>query len=992
MNMKTSAYKIFFILLACVLGFTACQEEYVDEFETLELDYTRFNLKEEGGEFAFMVYFSGDWTISLDKEVDWLELEMTSGTGITPVHIYFKQNHLFARTVNMTISGGGETKTIAISQKPAVETPIFKFVEESISLTKGAYRVKTKMQSNLSEEAIRSQVPNVTYVFGEDWISNFDVRLVSDDYVVEGGTAVYTYDILFDIAANDSGEDRAATLSYYLSDEQGQEYGCEILVMQSTEAGKLILKESTIRGCKGKEYAEEITGGLERYEEDIVVEVSENDFIENVRVHDGQLFFTLKENTSSTSREATITLTLGEASATIRIIQREAGINAIYEIRTAQDLVAWSKDNSNWDAEDLVTLMNDIDCAGVVTSSNWSMGTFLGTFEGNNFTIYNFVVEKNNTAAFFAKIDGSAIVKNLTFGAGCKIQVKGNNASSRAATLANTITGEASLENIVSYAEVSISGTTTDSDIAGIGSTMNSTGSIKGCRNYGNITYSAVPSKWTDIAGVFAKVNGETTVEGCENYGKIEFAGASNGGQSINLGGVAGGGSIAIFKECANYGTLICSTTEAKAGGTNIGGIIGLSNSEFCGDIIDCTNGRQGDPTVGQIINNGKTSGEIRLGGCIGFIQNIEATITGFKNYANISNNYETGLPIMIGGVVGRMLAKEVTHTLTDCQNHGAITGKIIAGDKIGGVAGIAGICQGTADVAQSVFNITGCTNTGNVLLDGPGTGNCHVAGIVGTIRDNSTGTISGCNNSGDVRNGTATTTVKKWIYTGGIIGQFSSSTGVVKDCENSGDVINGVHCTQGGGIRFGGIVGNAENGLIENCTNSGAVKDISNSIDSDFGGIVGRATSAVACEIKGCSNTGDIVSNNTIEETTSWISGGGIVGRIAKGNLTIEGCTNNCKLQNTNTTEHEVLGGIAGFGAVKAIIKDCSSKAVITNVNSAAIRSGVFGGTWVKDFSVSGCSASGQYGETVLDSSNYTTYCFGSGSTFKDCTNISFK
>ena len=149
MNMKTSAYKIFFILLACVLGFTACQEEYVDEFETLELDYTRFNLKEEGGEFAFMVYFSGDWTISLDKEVDWLELEMTSGTGITPVHIYFKQNHLFARTVNMTISGGGETKTIAISQKPAVETPIFKFVEESISLTKGAYRVKTKMQSNL---------------------------------------------------------------------------------------------------------------------------------------------------------------------------------------------------------------------------------------------------------------------------------------------------------------------------------------------------------------------------------------------------------------------------------------------------------------------------------------------------------------------------------------------------------------------------------------------------------------------------------------------------------------------------------------------------------------------------------------------------------------------------------------------------------------------------------------------------------------------------
>ena len=217
MNMKTLANKIFYIFLACTLAFGGCANIYEDTFEELKLDYTTFNLKQEGGEFAFMVYYDGDWTISLDKEVDWLELEKTSGKGITPVHIKFQENHLFQRTVNMTINGGGESKVIAITQKPAVATPIISFVEEGINLTNGAYRVKTQMKSNLSEIAIQSQQPTVSYdLGGEGWISNFVVEKMGDDYVVENGTAVYTYYIKFDITANQTGEERVATLSYIL--------------------------------------------------------------------------------------------------------------------------------------------------------------------------------------------------------------------------------------------------------------------------------------------------------------------------------------------------------------------------------------------------------------------------------------------------------------------------------------------------------------------------------------------------------------------------------------------------------------------------------------------------------------------------------------------------------------------------------------------------------------------------------------------------------
>lgn len=118
----------------------------------------------------------------------------------------------------------------------------------------------------------------------------------------------------------------------------------------------------------------------------------------------------------------------------------------------------------------------------------------------------------------------------------------------------------------------------------------------------------------------------------------------------------------------------------------------------------------------------------------------------------------------------------------------------------------------------------------------------------------------------------------------------------------------------------------------------------------------------------------------------------GGIIGRLVKENLTLENCTNDCTLENKNTTlKNEIMGGILGYGEKKAVIKNCSSKAIIINSNTASIRSGVFGGTWVKDFTVTGCSAGGKYGDTTLDSSNYKTYAFGSGSTFKDATNISF-
>ena len=1005
--MRTLANKILFILLACAVGFTGCGEKFEEVHDELALDYTRFNLSTDGGEFAFMVYFDGDWTISLDKEVEWMRLEKTSGTGVTPVHIYFDENHLFKRTVNMTISGGGVSKVIAIAQKPAVETPIFTFVENGIKLTKGSYRVKTIMKSNLSEIAIKSQLPTVSYELGgEGWISNFDVEKISDDYVVEGGTAVYNYYIKFDITANDSGEERAATLKYTLSDEEGNEYGNEVLVIQGTEEGKLIIKESIVRGCGAKEYSEEITGGLERFEEDIEIEVSENDLIDKVWIADGRLYYTLKENTGTERREAVITLkyAAGEITATITIIQTEAGIDSVYEISTPADLLAWNKDAKNWAADDYVVLLNDIDCTGAIDASKWNVNTnFTGTFDGNDKTIRNFVLEGTGSVAFIGSINGDASVKDLTFDKTCSIKTSAAASKVAAAMLAATVTGNASIENIVNYGTVTAdgkaAGSLNGSDLGGLVAEFNSTGHAQNCKNYGSVTFcvSEKPAKWTDVGGVFGKVSKQTDVDagtiiGCENYGEVKFDCVSNNGQSINLGGLVGGGSGAAFTECKNFGKVSCNTTEAAGGGTNIGGIIGLSNANFCGLIKDCSNS-------GELINTGMTSGEIRMGGCIAFVQNLEATIEGFVNTGKVANEFETSAPNMLGGVAGRLLAKGVEQTISGCQNSGVVYSRSNASDKAGGVGGIVGYFTAVTDteVGQSTLTLEDCSNTGNVTLYGMGTGNCHIAGIIGNAPGaNATGSVINCSNSGTIQNGTTESTeTGKWIYTGGIIGNDKFVSLEVVGCNNSGDVINGVHSNSiSGNIRVGGITGNTESTstTFKNNTNSGTIKDLSLSRAIDLGGIVGRLNTTST--MTGCSNTGNIISENkyTESQNDAWVSMGGIIGRLAKDNFTMENCTNNCTLENKNTTlKNEIMGGILGYGAKKAVIKSCSSKAIIINSNTQALRSGVFGGTWVAGFTVSDCSTGGKYGDTTLDSSNYKTYTFGSGSTFKDTANISF-
>ena len=988
-------YKICFTVLAGILGLSGCQKPFNEEYNTLELAYTKFNLAREGGEFSFMVYYSGDWTIEVEDEMpDWFRLEMTSGHGITPVHVSYDENFSFKRSFTLLVKGGGETRSIVCTQGTAISTPVIRFQEDALVLAGQGGRVRTRILANMSDKHLSGYKPEISWDFGEasQWISNFGVIPIAEDYIIDQGTSLYPYYICFDIAENTTGQNRIATVSYRMNDDSGKLHQFSIQVSQGAEKGNLSIKGEVVRGSEGGEFQETLEGGLERYQDAITWDVSpDGSFVSGLRVQDGKLFYTLTKNTDASPREVSVSLKYdGIETATIRIVQKESGVGPVYDIRTVQELLAWNKDAANWTEEDHVILHENIDCYGLINSSDWALNDFKGIFDGNGKTIDNFIIEKTGKAAFFNSISGEALVKDLTFGGGCAVTTKGKSGKVSAAMLATVLKDKACLKNVIVRGKVTASdeaaGTSNGSYIGGLCSEMTSEGTVEGCENHADVTFSVLPKKWTNVGGVFGQVSGaEGKLINCKNYGRVEFSGESNNGQSVNLAGIAAGASVVQFESCTNYGTVVCSSVKASTGGTNIGGIVGISNSAHCGDILNCAN-------EGRIQNTGLTSGRLSMGGCIGYQQNVALNIRGFRNTGDIRNDFATESNVMIGGVAGYLYPTAVVHSLVECVNEGDVISKSKAGDKEGGIGGVVGLFKGQN--ASGSLEILDCGNEGDVTMDSKGTGNCHVGGVIGAIAGQAEASVRGCDNSGAVINGTSTDVTDKWIYTGGVIGYYGIAEGELVDCTNSGDVISSINSSATDGrVRLGGIAGNVDICLVEGCVNEGTVKDASSSVSVDMGGILGRFNCSVASYMKSCKNEGTLLCENTSDDAASgYIAVGGLVATIAKNTLIIEACGNASTLKNSSTAlGKEKMGGIVANAAKGVTIRNCTSDTIIDSLNEMPLNTGLFGGYMVMDCNVAESFVSGTVNGKVVSGVDYQYYSFGAVSPYADVRGLGY-
>lgn len=175
--------------------------------------------------------------------------------------------------------------------------------------------------------------------------------------------------------------------------------------------------------------------------------------------------------------------------------------------------------------------------------------------------------------------------------------------------------------------------------------------------------------------------------------------------------------------------------------------------------------------------------------------------------------------------------------------------------------------------------------------------------------------------------------TIKNLIRTGSTTGLTQNAIGGIVGVAIGGSVIENCvnHSTVSSSNNYvGGIVGQAGSTgggvTVRNCLNTGAITGISTG-GNGTGGIVG-GTNGAAVTISNCANTGAI---SGIASYT-----GGITGRLNNASNVLTYCYNTGEVSSTHASAY--AGGIAGYTAANATVKNTYSIGTVSGNNSAAI------------------------------------------------------
>lgn len=678
----------------------------------------------------------------------------------------------------------------------------------------------------------------------------------------------------------------------------------------------------------------------------------------------------------------------------------QVGLYTLYEIATVEDMLAWNQQPAG-SLPDRIVLKSNISFSGQ-DLSNWNMKTFTGIFEGNGYTIDDFVLERDTEAAFFLRVE-SGTVKDLTFGPGCSFTAKATDAPSYAASITAYATGETTFSNIVNKGTIKITEGVQSNNVnrtGGICGSFLSTGSIDGCVNYGSVTSDVAVTNWTGLGGIvgYVGMNGYVNlITGCENHGAV--TNMKVGGR-VAVAGIAGfiQNANTTVTGCKNHGE-IKNVGDANTGVT-VAGIVGRIEASA-----------NGDNTISLCENRG----------------NVAFAATNANDAKLFS-----GVAGILGGHAGSLSGSEFKPakvTVSDCDNYGTVT-KTGAGNTNMYAGGIVAFLNGKTSSDSHIADVVNCDNKAgaNVLNGSTGAGawDTYTGGVIGYQHVN--GKIEGCNNYASVKSTASANKASSFIHyrLGGIVG--STDNGQVKNCVNEGDVIDESESNAG---CVGGVIGLATTKAIsiENCQNKGNVTGTFNSTTNSYpvciAGIVGYP--AVATTIKGCTNSGNITSNRITSGNGMYM--GGLVGQMPKNiKVILTDCTVSGSMKNNTATNpnKSALGGLVGycfanevFGchSTMSIVNTCSVNEyvggligqveanVVTSIsNSSAALSLISKGTQYcgmlvgrlthkasSTTTLDGLKVSGTFNSTGLTADNYKSYCFGTGSDYKNTDNVTY-
>lgn len=267
--------------------------------------------------------------------------------------------------------------------------------------------------------------------------------------------------------------------------------------------------------------------------------------------------------------------------------------NSLIEIPNAGKLAQLQTSNDDGNKSYLnydYQLLCNIDLSKVDDLSSWTpignnTNKFSGTFDGNNYVIYNIpsILVTEKYAGFFGVSEGT--IKNCSFIYKAGTTIEATDSSSGKENPAGVVgyNGKSgSIDN------VSTSGALILGIYAG-GIVSDNYGGIYNSHNYSTI------SSEKGSAGGIASVN-YGTISGCNNYANV-YGGLGN------AGGIAGyqKENASNILSCLNYGVV---------SGQNAGGIVGCQSGS---SVLKCQN-------YGAIVGN-SSAGESNVGGIVGLYQ-----------------------------------------------------------------------------------------------------------------------------------------------------------------------------------------------------------------------------------------------------------------------------------------------------------------------------------------------------------------------------------
>lgn len=223
--------------------------------------------------------------------------------------------------------------------------------------------------------------------------------------------------------------------------------------------------------------------------------------------------------------------------------------------------------------------VNDINANGI-TVWNQIPGSFEGTYNGNNYSIYNINSANAGNGGLFNIIGGSGVIKNLkitgsTFNCDQSVLIFGSLARGNYGTISNchisgiSFTGYGeTVGGVVGDNGGLVTGSSNYSNdlkssytLGGIVGTNLSTGVVRLCYNYGNLTL-----RVRDTGGVVGTNYG--LISECANYGRIEGWAASGGILGINVANNLGVGTL---QNSYNAGIVFGGWTgSGSVAGTNM--------------------------------------------------------------------------------------------------------------------------------------------------------------------------------------------------------------------------------------------------------------------------------------------------------------------------------------------------------------------------------------------------------------------------------------